>query len=246
VIDCLGRTGSKEYAQTADKLMNELKDGCNDKISDNRFSPTIFLFTTLLRTWGRVDTPEAIVRCHEILDESIEWAGPHVNVFTCLIQVLTKSTCAEQPAQTALQLLQRMRSLSVEPTIVTYNAALEACGKQRDKGAATALKIAFAIFKAVEQPSSPVSPTEWTYTALLGCVAGLLPASDERNKIATTVFRKAAAKQMVSKRMLFLLNRACDSNVFYDLLCHDMMPTTNKKFDFDNIPTKWSKHSGAK
>jgi Pentatricopeptide repeat domain len=226
--------------------MNELKEGCIDKISDNRFSPTIFLFTTLLRTWGRVNTPEALVRCHEILDESIEWAGPHVNVFTCMIQVLTKSTCAEQPAQTALQLLQRMRSLSIEPTIVTYNVALEACGKQRDQGAATALKIAFAIFKAVEQPSSPVSPTEWTYTALLGCVAGLLPASDERNKIATTVFQKAVAKQMVSKRMLFLLNRACDSTVFHELLCHDMVPSASKKFDFDNIPNKWSKHSGGR
>lgn len=229
----------------ADTLMKELKEGCTDKNNDNRFNPSIFTFTTLLRTWGRVDTPEALARCHEILDESIDWAGPHVNPFTCMIQVLTKSSCAEQPAQGALQLLQRMRSLSVEPTIVTYNAALEACGKQRDKGVANALKIAFAIFKTIEQPSSSVSPTEWTYTALLGCVASLLPASDERNKIASTVFRKAAAKQMVSKRMLFLLNRACDSEVFYNLLCQDMMPTINKKFDFDNIPSKWSKHAGA-
>jgi Pentatricopeptide repeat domain len=241
----LGRTGKKEYAEIADRLVDELKEGCNKSNPDSRFCPTISTFTTLLRAWGRVGSEEAMARCHEILDESIEWVGPHVNVFTCLIQVLSKSKNVEQPAARALQLLQRMRSLSIQPTIVTYNSALEACSKQRETGAAAGLKIAFAIFKALEQPSSPVSPNEWTFSALLSCVGTLLPASEERNKIASMVFGKARDAQMVSKRILQQLIKACDSNVFYDLLCHDMMPSTSGKFDFDLIPAKWSKHAGA-
>lgn len=227
----------------ADELMEEAKQGCKDPSVENRFRPSIFAFVTLIRSWGRMKSEEAISRCFEILEDSIEWVGPHSHPFTCVIQALGKATDVKQPAERALQLVQRMRSLSVEPTIITYNSALEACGKQTDEGAGNALKIAFAIFKAIEQPSSGVSPDEWTFVALIGCVGRLIPASEERNKIATVVFQKAVAAQMVSKRFLQQLINACDSSVFYDLLHRDMMPNASGKFDFDAIPAKWTKRA---
>lgn len=243
MIDCLGKTGNAKYLKIADQLMEEAKEGSDQNGSENRFRPTVYSFTTLIRSWGRVNTEEAIDRCFDILEESIEWAGPHVNSFTCLIQVLGKSSHAKQPAEKTLKLLQQMRSLKIDPTIVTYNSALETCSKQTDGGSGSALKIAFAIFKAIEQPSSGVSPDMWTFSSLMGCVARLLPASDERNNIATLVFEKAVDKQMVSKRLLQQMINACDSGVFYELLCHDMMPNGSGKFDFDTIPSKWAKRA---
>jgi len=142
-------------------------------------------------------------------------------------------------ATRALKLLQRMRSMAerfpgVAPNLISYNAALDVCARTPGNAIeqTAALKIAFAIFQTIQQQQPKMTANHVTFGTLLNAVSCLMPPSEDRNKVAEAVFTKAKAAGQVDSTVLKNLKRACDAQVFQDLL----QELHNGKFVDVNLP----------
>jgi hypothetical protein len=144
-------------------------------------------------------------------------------------------------------LLQRMKQVSetwpdAAPTLISYNTAIDACARTRGDAEqqTAALKIAFAIFKAVNV-SEVMDANHVTYATLLKAASFLMPPGDERNKVAEAVFSKAVAAGMVEGAVVKNLQKATDASVLQRLL-KDMQEAGSGHIDYRRIPPLWSKH----
>lgn len=103
-----------------------------------------------------------------------------------------------------------------------------------------ALKIAFAILKAI-QAESDMQPNHVTFATLLKATAALMPAGEERNKVATAVFSKAQQAGMVDYYTLANLRKAVEVYVLQSLL-KDMADSKTGFIDYNKIPQPWCKN----
>lgn len=253
-MECLARCGTLQSAEQAEELFTELK-GYYAKTNNDRFKPSIYTYTTLVKTWSRTYHVTAPERAEQLLDELLQRTdGVKANsmVFATVIQCWARSRDYRKAAR-ALKLLQRMRSLAettsnpaVAPTLMAYNAAIDCCARTRGNAEqqTAALKIAFAILKAIEQQpeSSAIKANHVTYSTLLKGVGFLLPPGDDRNKIAQAVFEKAIAACQVEVTVIKSLQRACDASVLQAMMSKGSMERMNGHFDYERIPTKWSRN----
>jgi hypothetical protein len=102
-----------------------------------------------------------------------------------------------------------------------------------------ALKIAFAILKSI-QMEPEMEPNQITYSTVLKATAFLLPAGDERNKVASALFEKARAAGMIDIVMIKNMRKAVDSNVMRELLAE--MTDPKGHINDEQIPPAWSKN----
>jgi hypothetical protein len=102
-----------------------------------------------------------------------------------------------------------------------------------------ALKIAFAILKSM-QKEPDMEPNQITYSTLLKATAFLLPAGDERNKVASVLFEKARAAGMIDVLMIQNMRKAVDSNVLRKVLAE--MTNTHGHIHYEQIPPAWSRN----
>jgi Ca2+-binding EF-hand superfamily protein len=102
-----------------------------------------------------------------------------------------------------------------------------------------ALKIAFAILKSIEREPE-MEPNEITYSTLLKATAFLLPAGDERNKVASALFEKARAAGMIDVPMIQNMRKAVDSNIMRNFLAE--MTDPQGHINYEQIPQAWSRN----
>jgi hypothetical protein len=253
-MECLARCGNLQSAEKAEELFAELKEYYS-RTKNDRFKPSVYTYTTLIKTWSRSYDVKAPIRAEELLEELLERTdGVKANsmVFTAVIQCWARSRDFSKAAR-ALKLLQRMRKIAEETnnpsfaaSLMPYNAAIDTCSRTRGNAAqqTAALKIAFAILKAIEQQpeNSVVKANHVTFATLLKGVSFLLPPGNERNKIAQAVFEKAVAASQVDVTVLKTLQKACDSSVLQDLLSKGMPEPKKGHYDYERIPTQWSRN----
>jgi hypothetical protein len=258
VMDCWSRVARTKYASTlpqeqADALLQKCKERAQaapTAAERERLSPNIYTYTTLLKTWARaMASYSAVEKCDALLDQLFaaadnpstdEISVPPVNAVACTA-VLQAYGRSEDPikATKALALLKRMRSSNVSPTLVTYNTAVDVCGRTRGTAQqqTAALKIAFAVLKTIELQDG-MTPNHVTFGTLLHAVAYLMPPSDERNAVAKAVFDKATTGGQVEEVMLRNLQKACDAQVYQRLV----NPDNGRSVDFNRLPPSWSRN----
>lgn len=120
-----------------------------------------------------------------------------------------------------------------------FTLAIDACARcQGDtKQQTEALKIAFAILKSI-QMEPDMEPNHVTYGTVLKATAFLLPAGEERNKVASALFEKARAAGMIDVNMIKNMRKAVDSNLMRELFVD--MADQKGHINYNNIPPAWS------
>jgi len=79
-----------------------------------------------------------------------------------------------------------------------------------------------------------------TYGTVLKATAFLLPAGEERNKVASALFEKARTAGMVDLNMIMNMRKAVDNTVMRELF-QDLQDKKGH-FDYSNIPPAWSRN----
>ena len=263
VMECWSRAArikTKSFLpqDQAEKLlakMNERASAAKTERDRMRVAPNIYTYTTLLKTWARANYRfNPVAKCEALLDKLFDGISspegseatdgivyPRVNVVACTVvmQAYARSNDPNK-AQKALKLLQRMRKSDLEPTLISYNAALDVCA--RTKGTVeqqtTALKIAFAVFKSIQLEKEKMTANHVTFGSLLHAVAFLMPPSDERNSVASATFSKAVTAGQVDQTVVRNLQKACDAEVYHRLLEQDR----ERYIDFDKLPPAWGRN----
>jgi hypothetical protein len=85
-----------------------------------------------------------------------------------------------------------------------------------------------------------IDPNHVTYGTVLKATSFLLPAGEERNKVASALFEKARAAGMIDIHMIKNMRKAVDSNVMRELFAD--MADHKGHIDDNNIPPAWSRN----
>jgi hypothetical protein len=248
VMDVYARGGSYTGTQQAESLLEELKEQYK-ATNDLRLRPNFRTYTTLITAWSRTRSPLSPGKVDALLEEMAKSPAtrPNSRAYTSAVQCWAKSRDARK-AKRALSILREMRdehkktgNADVLPSILTYNAAIDACARCQGtmEQQTEALKIAFAILKAIDADPS-TRPNQVTYATVLKGVSFLLPAGGERNKIASAVFEKARKAGLVEFATLKNLRKSVDAEVIRVLLAGVVDQYGN--FDYNDLPPAWSKN----
>lgn len=246
VMDAFARVGNVQAAEQADQLFSELQS-LYESTKNDRFRPSVYTYVTLLIAWSRSHAPQATTRASEILEALL--ADPHVTpnarAFTAVIATWGRSRDVRK-APKAVQILQRMKALAttnpeVAPSLYSYNSAMDCCARVRGDSVqnTAALKMAFAIFQSLNADTA-VQANHVTFGILLKNAGALLPAGDERNKIAIAVLKKAMAAGQVDPSVLINFQKAADASVVSVTL--EPLAAGQGHLDFNKIPAAWNKH----
>ncbi|CAB9514780.1 Pentatricopeptide repeat-containing protein [Seminavis robusta] len=255
-MDTYGRCGHYTSTMRARALLEELKD-LYEESGNPKLKPGVRTYTSLITAWSKTRSPDSTRYAEQLLEEMNNSGDtdlyPNARTYTAVIQAWGRSPDHNKAAR-SLKLLQALkerhnaatspsRKQALKPTLSTYNNALEACARcQGDLAQQTAaLKIAFAILKAVNQKESGLQANAVTYATVLRACSFLLGPGAERNTVATAVFEKAKKAGMADFRVLFQLRKTVDSKQLAELL--DGLPQDrNGIFDFNKAPPGWSRN----
>ena len=245
VIDAYSRCGSPKSTKEAENLLEELKS-LYQKTKNPNLRPNVRTYTSLISCWSRTRVKESPRKVQALLEEMRDNPAtqPNSHTYTAVIQTWARSL-DNNKAREVLKVLREMQDLhkktggdDVRPNVLTYNAAMHACGSCHGtmEQQTEALKIAFAILKTIEIDEF-VRPNQVTYSTLLAAVAALLPAGDERNKVAKAVFEKSKNAGLVSPTTMKNFRKSVDASVMQELGIGG-----SGAQDYNNIPNSWSKN----
>lgn len=258
VMDCWSRV-----APTNDLLPHEKTEGILARLQErarlaptdsarDKLTPNIFTYTALLKAWSRAPSQYQPVRkCEAILDKlflSVKSPSnmvgglriPPVNAIACTAALQTYARSKDpMKANKALDLLKRMRQANIMPTLITYNMGIDVCSRTRGNvhQQTSALKIAFAILKTIELDSA-MTANQVTFGYLLQATAFLMPPSEERNMIASAVFKKATDAGQVDETVLKNLQKSCDADLYYRLSGQ----VAGMPVDVNHFPPSWNRN----
>lgn len=283
VIDCIARSQIKDSPQKAEEWLEKLEQKY-EQTKDISLRPNIRTYTSVIHAWSRSKHPVAPHRAEQILQKINQHKDEHNNskekysmepntrTYTMVISCWVRSQELTKP-QRALKILKHVsdqykltKDPNIKPNTFIYNAVIDACAKcparehdYPDQQRA-ALKIAFAVFKAL-QIEKNVKPNHITYATLLKAVNNLLPRmpyfgteseennSNENNKgnsrkeIVKKLFDNAKKDGMVDPNVLKQMRQSIDSNEFMELI-GEQSPIFDKmsgRVDFSKMPLEWGK-----
>ena len=195
------------------------------------------------------------------LSYSKQMVKPNVRTYTIVISCWVRSQELTKP-QRALKLLKRMsdqykvtKDPNIQPNLYIYNAVIDACGKcparehDHPDQQRAALKIAFAVHKAIQLDSS-VRPNHITYALLLKAVNNLMPRAPDsteiggREEIVEKLFIKAKEDGMVDPNVIKQIRQTVGSDFFVSLIgqTSNMLDKTTARVDFSKCPPEWGKN----
>ena len=198
--------------------------------------PDIRTYTNVLDCLTKSRDPDALSKA-EALVQRMEKEGPlpTTQTYTALIQNYARSRLPLKAIKAA-EILRSMNETGREdarPTIVTYNAVLNACehtdGSDLDV-CEEALKVACIAFDEIRN-SSTCKPNHVTYGTFLGVLTNLMTA-DMRQHIVALVFKRACIDGMVSYLVLKKLKTAVETRKQYN----DLLMGNNE----NRLPDSWT------
>ena len=217
VMEALSRCGSPDMTNKAEELLEEVK-------RSSYLQPTAYTYSGVLAAWARTKSPGASERADALLQEVLDKKIANTKAFTTTMQAWSRSDSPKK-AFRCLELLKQMRDMKalglrvVSPDSFAYQTAIDACATVH--GDATqqnaALRIAFAVFKSMHLDTD-VQVTHPIYCSLLNAVARLIPPGEERSRVASAVFEKAAAAHQVDGRVIRALQQGADAGTVQKLL----------------------------
>jgi len=280
VIDCIARSQIKDAPQKAEAWLEKLEQKYQET-QDVSLQPNIRTYTSVIHAWSRSKHPEAPHRAEEILkkidvhnegqDNSNDKNSmiPNTRTYTMVISCWVRSQELSKP-QKALQLLKHVsdqykltKDPNIQPNTFIYNAVIDACAKcparEHDfpDQQRAALKIAFAVFKALQIDPHAMA-NHITYSTLLKAVNNLLPRipyydapnkeqndnANSRKQIVKKLFESCKKDGLIDPNVLKQMRQCTDSDEFLELIGEDS-PIFDKKtgrVDFSKMPQEWGKH----
>jgi Pentatricopeptide repeat domain len=255
-MDNYGRCGRYASTLRAKALLEELQD-LYEETGNPKLKPNVRTYSSLITAWSKTKSNESPLAAQKLLEDMINSGDPdlqpNVRTYTSVIHAWGRSP-DHTKAQRALKLLQELKQkynettnptlkAELKPNLVTYNAVLEACCRcQGDlEQQMVALKIAFAVLKAVNQRDSGLTATAVTYAIVLRACSFLLQPGEQRNRVATAVFEQAKKAGMVDFKVLFQLRKTVESGVLAELL-QELPQDRQGTFDFNSAPPSWSRN----
>eukprot|EP00526_Cylindrotheca_closterium_P005530 CAMPEP_0113651628 /NCGR_PEP_ID=MMETSP0017_2-20120614/27530_1 /TAXON_ID=2856 /ORGANISM="Cylindrotheca closterium" /LENGTH=560 /DNA_ID=CAMNT_0000564333 /DNA_START=23 /DNA_END=1705 /DNA_ORIENTATION=+ /assembly_acc=CAM_ASM_000147 len=248
LMDIYSKCGTYKATQKAENLLKELKKKFEES-KNGSLKPNFRTYTALLTAWSRTRSDESPTRVEELLDEmkANPATQPNARTYTSAIQCWGKSSDS-QKAKRVLKLLLAMKEShkttgknDVRPTIMTYNAAIDACakclGSREDQ--TEALKISFAILKSAEADDA-VEVNSMTYSMVLHAVTKLLPSGPECSQVASALFEKAKKGGYVDQSVVRNV-RACVGPKNMQKL-FEGYADAGGLYDFDSFPNSWKRN----
>ena len=247
IMDVWGRVGTMEAVRKVESLFQELRD--LESSSNSNLRPNSYSYTVLITAWSRVAwADQAGNRVKEILEAMIDDKTVKLNCrpFTAALRCWSRGRSNEK-AVLALNTLKQMKQIAkeepaVNPNLQTYHAALECCGRTVDADLSqytVALKISFAILQSMTKDG--IEANSMTYSKLLKCVETLLPAGEERNKVALAAFEKARTAGMADALVIKSFQKAADIQVVLKAISE--VSDKNGYVDYKRIPQSWKKNA---
>lgn len=248
VMDVYSRCGTIDACHKAETLLTELKD-LYASTKNFRYQLNYRTYTTLVTAWSRTRCEESPSRVEELLKEMAQDSAtkPNSRTYTAAIQCWSRSRDPLK-AKRVLKILMDMRqeykttgNENVRPSILTYNLAIEACGRCQGsmEQQTEALKIAFAILKTIEMDDAS-NPNEETYSTLIRGLSYLMLSGKERDNLGSMVFDKAKKAGLVNLDCVKNLRRTVGREAFSVQL--DGRVDRNGTFKYQDLPSAWSRN----
>ena len=253
VMDAFGKCGRYHSTLKAQALLEELKDLYEKSGRSNpKLKPNVRTYTSLIAAWSKTRSSDSPAEAERLLAEMEASDDPEVQPnarsYTAVINTWGRSA-DHTKAQRTLKILQTMKEKAkatgrkdAAPTLISYNACLDACARCQgnlDQQTA-ALKIAFAVLKAI-QLDPTMEANALTYATLLRAISFLLEPGEQRNQVAKVVFGKAVKAGMVDFRVMLQLKKSVDASTLQQLL-EGVPQDRNGNFDFNEIPPDWNRN----
>ena len=215
LLHCLAKSGDRDAPSRALAILESLQQ------EDSDLNPDIRTYTNVLDCLTNSRDPEAVAKA-EALVEQMEQQGPQptTQTYTTLIQNYARSRLPLK-AVYAASVLKRMNETGrTPPSIVTYNAVLNAAEHTDGSDLHVregALKVACLAFDEIRN-STVVQPNHVTYGSFLGVLTNLMTA-DVRQHIVNLVFKRCCLDGQVSYLVLKKLKLAVETREqYYQLL----------------------------
>ena len=166
---------------------------------------------------------EVIQRMEDFHSEGYESVRPCARAYSIVISTIARSRKRDKAVK-AQEMLRRMESEYVKgnvvarPTVYSYNAVLNAAaftsGDERDQE--EAFRVACLTFDELRM-SEYLQPTHVSYGTFLKAIRKLMPDSEMREKLVTSVFRRCCKEGLVGDMVLREM-KALSSPDFYQSL----------------------------
>ena len=230
LLHCWAKSTDRDAADRALEILNRMQE-------DPSLKPDIRTYTNVLDCLTKSRDDDSVAKAEEIV-AGMEEKGPLPTTltYTALIQNYARSRL-ELKADMAADVLRRMNETGRPdacPTIVSYNAVLNAC--EHTDGSdlhvrEEALKVACLAFDEIRNSASSIRPNHVTYGTFLGVLTNLM-AADMRQHIVSLVFKRCCLDGQVSYLVLKKLKAAVETRKEYN----DLLMGHNE----NRLPDSWT------
>ena len=237
LIHCWAKSGEKGASSRAEEIFQQMEE---EFAQGNKYvQPNVRTYTCVIDAFAKNRDADAAKHAEAILNRMQDDARvvPNVHTYTAVIQNYARS---DDPSKAlhAQAILHRMKddyargNEGARPSIVTYNALLNAC--EFTRGDEPDMEHAFAV--ACEtldevRSSDYLAPDDITYGTFLGVISKLMPKSDTRNQLVELVFKRCCIDGQVGPVVLKKLKDAASVS-----LCKKLLGDVKE----ENLPPKWT------
>ena len=215
LLSCFAKRGLGEEAEAILKKL---------EAESEPLTPNVQTYALVLDAYAKSQNPTSLERAEALMKhmQDSKFCQPDVKSYTALIQKYARSDVPlkAKRAQAVLQRMTKEGSQGVRPTVVTYNAILNACEYTTSNDLTEkeeAFTVACLTFDEVRKLPD-IKPTHTTYGSFLGSVTTLMPRSDARNEIAELVFKRCCKDGQVSQYVLRKLKASVSPTRYRQML----------------------------
>lgn len=252
-IDSVAHSMSPNKGTQALEILKRMENLYNIT-NDSAIRPNIRTYTSVINAmaWGQEnDAPmKAETFLNDLEARADDHFRPNVWTYTAVINAWGRSRDITKP-QRVLKLLKRMNDRyketgdeSIRPNLFVYNGVIDACARTPAQGnpkqQGEALKIAFAVYKALKQ-SKKDKANNVTYGLLFKTAKNLLPEGEERDKVVKAVFDKCKVDGQVDSGVLRQLRQAAGGAFYNELLAGNALDSDGH-VDYRAVPAEWRRN----
>ena len=238
LINCWAKSGESEAPVRAEEILKLMEDESSK--GNKKVKPDVQTYTSVIECWSKSTEPDAADRAESMLTRMVEEGHvlPSVHTYTTVIRALARSPHPDKAVR-AQSILQRMKddyriakNPGAQPTIVAYNALMNACEFTFGDihNVEQAFKVACLAFDEMRQ-APDLKLDHVTYGSFLGVINELVPKSDLRNEMIQLVFKRCCTDGQLGSLTLKKLKESAGPALYRDCL---------NGIREDNFPASWS------
>ncbi|CAJ1936672.1 unnamed protein product [Cylindrotheca closterium] len=246
VINAWASSPSLESSERVKELLNEMDE--NHATDPSLPAPNRITYNTVIKAMrdGSGDDAAFAEKILYLLESkgAVQSAFlPDSYSYTSVVSAYGRSD-AKNKAEKALEIIERMLlatengNIAANPTVHSFNAALNACAfvKGDEKAKEVAFDIAMKIFELLQVHDAP---DHTSYGTVLRACSVLLPSQKERREaLVDEFFKEACLKGCVGRLVLTQMQFASSPEQYARLLGHDQID----KITVRDVPRSWTQN----